>query len=50
MRFIVAEYCSEGDADIYVSENLQRPGFEPEKYDLHSATCGIDVVHVPRRY
>ncbi|XP_065219690.1 UPF0669 protein C6orf120 homolog [Planococcus citri] len=38
-----------GDADLYVSNSNQLPTYEPNSYILHSATCGIDRVHVHRR-
>lgn len=37
-----------GDADIYVSENNPKPDYE--NYDLHSATCGQDVVTIPKDF
>lgn len=41
---------SKGDADIYVSQEHVMPTYEPERYCLHSATCGIDVVDVPPEF
>ena len=34
-----------GDADLYVSENIEKPSYT--EYDLQSATCGLDIVTVP---
>lgn len=39
----------EGDADLYVSERFAKPGYELDRYDLHSATCGKDTVYIPKR-
>lgn len=38
-----------GDADLYISNSLQLPTYEPNSYILHSATCGVDTVHVHKR-
>ncbi|KAM8884814.1 LOW QUALITY PROTEIN: UPF0669 protein C6orf120 homolog [Synchiropus picturatus] len=37
-----------GDADLYVSDKTLRPSFDT--YKLQSATCGPDVVVVPRDF
>ena len=39
---------SEGDADLYVSEKLQRPTFELDEHSLSSWTCGRDAVFIPK--
>lgn len=39
-----------GDADLYVSQTVTKPTFEPEFYCLQSSTCGLDVVHIPRNF
>lgn len=39
-----------GDADLYVSQKVATPTFEPETYCLQSSTCGLDVIHVPRSF
>ncbi|XP_046400909.1 UPF0669 protein C6orf120 homolog isoform X2 [Ischnura elegans] len=39
-----------GDADLYVSQFLSKPTFDPLAYCLHSATCGVDVVHIPKSF
>ncbi|XP_071449642.1 UPF0669 protein C6orf120 homolog [Hetaerina americana] len=39
-----------GDADLYVSQFLSKPTFDPLTYCLHSATCGNDIVHIPKRF
>nr|CAG4651688.1 EOG090X03DI [Triops cancriformis] len=41
---------TEGDADLYVSQFTVQPTYEPEKYCLHSASCGIDRVDIPSDY
>ncbi|XP_065220641.1 UPF0669 protein C6orf120 homolog [Planococcus citri] len=40
-----------GDADLYISNSKshQLPLYEPNSYILHSATCGVDTVHVHER-
>ena len=38
----------EGDADLYVSEKIQRPTFELEEHSLSSWTCGRDAVFIPK--
>jgi len=37
-----------GDADMYVSRrpNNHEPTFLPTNYDLHSASCGFDVIEI----
>eukprot|EP00795_Rhopilema_esculentum_P003029 gene3029-1302_t len=37
-----------GDADIYVSKDVERPSYL--EYDLQSTTCGLDIVTVPKLY
>lgn len=39
-----------GDADLYVSQTVTKPTFEPETYCLQSSTCGLDIVHIPRSF
>ncbi|KAH1024802.1 hypothetical protein HUJ05_004236 [Dendroctonus ponderosae] len=39
-----------GDADLYISETVKAPTYDPETYSLHSATCGDDVVEVPESF
>lgn len=36
-----------GDADIYISETNLLPSYGVDMYDLHSTTCGIDVINIP---
>ena len=38
----------EGDADLYVSEKVQRPTFDLEEHSLSSWTCGLDAVFIPK--
>ncbi|XP_018324798.1 UPF0669 protein v1g209471 [Agrilus planipennis] len=49
-NLILAVNSTEGDVDIYVSESLSKPGYEPSLYDLHSATCGIDIIEIPKSF
>ncbi|XP_041968373.1 UPF0669 protein C6orf120 homolog [Aricia agestis] len=35
-----------GDADLYVADTV-RPGYEVDKNNFSSATCGPDVVNIP---
>ena len=37
-----------GDVDIYVSKDYERPSYID--YDLQSATCGLDMISVPKTY
>lgn len=37
-----------GDADIYLSKNIERPTYA--EYDLQSTTCGLDIITVPKSY
>lgn len=39
-----------GDADLYVSQLVSRPTFEPDNNCLQSTTCGLDVVHIPSSF
>lgn len=49
--FVMLELIStEGDCDLFVSQYLAKPSFEPETYCLQSATCGLDSVVIPKRY
>ncbi len=36
----------EGDADLYVSEEHQRPTFDFERHSGSSASCGVDIVEL----
>nr|XP_018901659.1 PREDICTED: UPF0669 protein C6orf120 homolog [Bemisia tabaci] len=45
--FILVLY---GDADLYVSQFTEKPTFEPDTYCLQSATCDLDVIHVPKSF
>lgn len=38
-----------GDADLYISDTNLHPSYHVDLYDLHSATCGVDVVNVPAK-
>lgn len=40
----------EGDADLYVSAEIPEPTYELDKYDLYSASCGLDVVYIPHGF
>ena len=43
-------FARSGDADLYVSKTLLKPSFDPEEFDFSSATCGRDLVDIPRAY
>lgn len=47
---VLSLYSELGDADLYVSQTVTKPTFEPETYCLQSSTCGLDVVHIPRSF
>lgn len=47
--YSIVMYFRNGDADLYVSERIAKPDYEPDKYDLHSASCGLDIVSIPGR-
>lgn len=36
-----------GDADLYASQIITKPTYEPDQYCLHSATCGEDIILIP---
>lgn len=38
----------DGDADLYISDKIQRPTFELEEHTLSSWTCGLDSVFIPK--
>lgn len=38
-----------GDADLYISDTNLYPTYHVDSYDLHSATCGVDLVNVPAK-
>jgi len=38
----------EGDADLYVSEQVSKPAFD--NYDMSSVTCGSDIVTIPSHF
>ncbi|CAH1102660.1 unnamed protein product [Psylliodes chrysocephalus] len=46
-NILISLTSSEGDADLYISETRVFPTFYPESYDLHSATCGTEVIEIP---
>ncbi|KAL3271408.1 hypothetical protein HHI36_021889 [Cryptolaemus montrouzieri] len=39
-----------GDADLYIAQHSRVPTYEPDTYDLHSASCGEDVINVPKSF
>lgn len=39
-----------GDADLYASQVISKPTYEPDHYCLQSATCGEDIIFIPKRY
>nr|XP_033201374.1 UPF0669 protein v1g209471-like [Bombus vancouverensis nearcticus] len=36
-----------GDTDLYASQIVTKPTYEPDQYCLQSATCGDDVIVIP---
>lgn len=38
-----------GDADLYISETNLLPTYNVDSYDLHSATCGVDMINIPEK-
>ncbi|NXY86681.1 CF120 protein, partial [Alcedo cyanopectus] len=44
-KIVLQMQSLKGDADLYVSDATLHPSFD--EYELQSATCGQDVVHVP---
>ncbi|XP_017761700.1 PREDICTED: UPF0669 protein v1g209471-like [Eufriesea mexicana] len=36
-----------GDADLYVSQIITKPTYEPDQYCFQSATCAEDIVVIP---
>ncbi len=40
----------EGDADIYISQKVLHPTFEPDNFDLQSCTCGDDIIDIPESF
>ncbi|XP_017797478.1 PREDICTED: UPF0669 protein v1g209471-like [Habropoda laboriosa] len=36
-----------GDADLYASQTISKPTYEPHEYCLQSATCGEDIILIP---
>lgn len=39
-----------GDADLYISQKVSKPTFEPDTYCLQSSTCGLDIIHIPKNF
>ena len=39
----------EGDCDLYISQYVSKPTYEPQSYCLQSATCGLDTIVIPKR-
>ncbi|CAH2012242.1 unnamed protein product [Acanthoscelides obtectus] len=35
-----------GDADIYISDSNMFPTYDVKSYDIHSATCGQEVIQI----
>lgn len=33
-----------------MSTSVEKPTYEPDTYDVQSASCGIDVVHIPESF
>ncbi|KAG5896896.1 hypothetical protein JTB14_033534 [Gonioctena quinquepunctata] len=49
-NIIMALNSSYGDADMYISETNMYPSYSLDSYDLHSATCGQDVIVIPSEF
>ncbi|XP_045468325.1 UPF0669 protein v1g209471-like isoform X3 [Harmonia axyridis] len=45
---VLSLHSFDGDADIYIAEHPKVPTYEPDTYDLHAATCGEDVIEIPK--
>lgn len=43
-------YSISGDADLYVSQYVTKPTFDPGLNCAQSTTCGVDVVDIPRSF
>ncbi|XP_046742393.1 UPF0669 protein C6orf120 homolog [Diprion similis] len=39
-----------GDADLYISQTTTKPTYEPEHFCLRSATCGEDIIFIPKSF
>ncbi|KYM86435.1 DNA repair endonuclease XPF, partial [Atta colombica] len=39
-----------GDADLYASQIISKPTYEPDYYCLQSATCGEDTIFIPKSF
>ncbi|KAG5347263.1 U669 protein, partial [Acromyrmex charruanus] len=39
-----------GDADLYASQIISKPTYEPDHYCLQSATCGEDTIFIPKGF
>lgn len=50
LTLILSSHYRTGDADFYISTTVEKPTFEPDTYDVQSASCGIDVVHIPESF
>ncbi|XP_026462828.1 UPF0669 protein C6orf120 homolog isoform X2 [Ctenocephalides felis] len=47
---LIKLFSISGDCDLYISKNGLKPLVDPLRYDLHSATCGVDEVLVPHSF
>ncbi|XP_045468323.1 UPF0669 protein C6orf120 homolog isoform X1 [Harmonia axyridis] len=47
---VLSLHSFDGDADIYIAEHPKVPTYEPDTYDLHAATCGEDVIEIPKSF
>ncbi|XP_049806327.1 UPF0669 protein C6orf120 homolog [Schistocerca nitens] len=43
-------YSLNGDADLYVSQYVSKPTYDPGLNCAQSTTCGVDVVDIPRSF
>ncbi|XP_066995311.2 UPF0669 protein C6orf120 homolog isoform X2 [Anabrus simplex] len=49
-RIALYLHSESGDADMYVSQYVTNPTYEPSNYCRQSSTCGLDVVHIPKDF
>ncbi|CAG5099574.1 Similar to Ercc4: DNA repair endonuclease XPF (Mus musculus) [Cotesia congregata] len=39
-----------GDADLFISQFINKPTYEPDQYCLQSTTCGEDIIFIPQSF
>lgn len=50
MHCVFYTFFRTGDADLYASQIISKPTYEPDHYCLQSTTCGEDTIFIPKRY